>query len=601
MRDVPHGKERSNVASPNPLSRMDPERMCQRISSVLVALEEGLQLWDDAGCLIYANPASHAQFPTPEALGAGRHWTVLARDCRTESGGPCPIDDFPVARALRGERHATPLLMQITRADGQLSWLRLAAHPLPASSGSPDSVVSVSVDVTQLVEQELRLKQQAHFDTLTGLPNRALFSDRIERVLAHARRHGGRLAVCLLDLDGFKAVNDTLGHQAGDLLLRKVARRLKDTLRTEDTAARIGGDEFALLIGDLNTSGQCEYALKRVLDALAAPYSIDDQEVRITASIGATLFPGDAVDPDQLLRHADQAMYAAKLAGKNRFSLFDPTHESRVRANFGLVRKIEDALARGQFILHYQPKVDCLNGRVVGLEALIRWQHPVLGLRMPGEFLPLIEHEDVIIGIGNWVIAEALRQQARLRAAGHDLSISVNIAARQLLKGQFAEQLDAILAGHADADPGRLEIEILETAALEDVVAVSQLIAEFQGRGVRFALDDFGTGYSSLVHLKHLGADVLKIDQTFVRDMLDDPGDLAIVQGVIGLADAFHRDVVAEGVEDLAHIRSLLESGCHVMQGYGISRPLPTEHLDLWLESFEPDPAWQRVNAAPLH
>nr|MBP7627160.1 GGDEF domain-containing protein [Zoogloea sp.] len=195
MRDVPHGKERSNVASPNPLSRMDPERMCQRISSVLVALEEGLQLWDDAGCLIYANPASHAQFPTPEALGAGRHWTALARDCRTESGGPCPIDDFPVARALRGERHATPLLMQITRADGQLSWLRLAAHPLPASSGSPDSVVSVSVDVTQLVEQELRLKQQAHFDTLTGLPNRALFSDRIERVLAHARRHGGRLAV----------------------------------------------------------------------------------------------------------------------------------------------------------------------------------------------------------------------------------------------------------------------------------------------------------------------------------------------------------------------------------------------------------------------
>jgi hypothetical protein len=178
MRDVP-GKERSNVASPNPLSRMDPERMCQRISSVLVALEEGLQLWDDAGCLIYANPASHAQFPTPEALGAGRHWTALARDCRTESGGPCPIDDFPVARALRAERHATPLLMQITRADGQLSWLRLAAHPLPASSGSPDSVVSVSVDVTQLVEQELRLKQQAHFDTLTGLPNRALFSDRI--------------------------------------------------------------------------------------------------------------------------------------------------------------------------------------------------------------------------------------------------------------------------------------------------------------------------------------------------------------------------------------------------------------------------------------
>jgi EAL domain-containing protein (putative c-di-GMP-specific phosphodiesterase class I) len=212
---------------------------------------------------------------------------------------------------------------------------------------------------------------------------------------------------------------------------------------------------------------------------------------------------------------------------------------------------------------------------------------------MPGEFLPLIEHEDVIVGIGNWVISEALRQQARLRSAGHDLSISVNIAARQLLRGQFADQLDAILARHADADPRRLEIEILETAALEDVGAVSRLISDFRQRGVRFALDDFGTGYSSLVHLKHLGADVLKIDQTFVCDMLDDPGDLAIVQGVIGLADAFHRDVVAEGVEDLAHVRTLLGAGCHIMQGYGISRPLPAEHLDLWLDSFAPDPGWQ--------
>lgn len=590
------------MASPDPIiDRPAPELTHQRIASILAPLEEGFQLWDHAGQLIYANPASHRQFPAPAALGSGRHWTELASECRTESGEPCPIDDFPVAHALRYGRSTAPLLLQVAQSDGATRWLRVAAHPLEASDLTSGGVVSVTVDVTQLVEQELRLERQAHFDALTGLPNRALFSDRIDLALAHARRHGERLAVCLLDLDGFKAVNDELGHQAGDRLLRKVARRLKDTLRSEDTAARIGGDEFALLIGELNTSGQCEYVLKRILDALATPYVIDDTEVRVTASIGATLFPADSVDPDQLLRHADHAMYTAKLAGKNRFSLFDPTLESRVRANFGLVRKIEDALTRGQFILHYQPKVDCLNGRVVGLEALIRWQHPVLGLRMPGEFLPLIENEDVIVGIGNWVIAQALHQQARLRAAGHDLSISVNIAARQLLRGHFAEQLDAILTRHADVDPGRLEIEILETAALEDVVAVSQLISEFQRRGVRFALDDFGTGYSSLVHLKHLGADVLKIDQTFVRDMLDDPGDLAIVQGVIGLADAFHRDVVAEGVEDLAHVRTLLGAGCHVMQGYGISRPLPAEHLDLWLENFQPDPAWQRINATPLH
>ena len=566
-----------------------------------MTLQEGIQLWDDAGCLVYANPASRSQFPTAEVLAPGRHWTALARDCRTESGAPCSIDDFPVADVLRGAAIATPLLLRVTRHDGQPSWLRLAAHRLPMADGGPDGVVSVSVDVTALVEQELRLKQQAHFDPLTDLPNRALFSDRIERAVAHARRHGERLAVCLLDLDGFKAVNDELGHPAGDLLLRKVARRLKDTLRTEDTAARIGGDEFALLLGDLNAPGECESVLKRILDALAIPYPIADREVRVTASIGATVFPIDAVDPDQLLRHADHAMYTAKLAGKNRFSLFDPTQESRARANFGLIRKIEDALAHGQFTLHYQPKVDCRQGRVIGLEALLRWQHPVLGLRMPGEFLPLIEHEDVIVSIGNWVIAEALREQTRLRAAGHDLSISVNIAARQLLRGRFADQFDAILAEYAEADPGRLEIEILETAALEDVAAVGQLIADFQGRGVRFALDDFGTGYSSLAHLKHLRADVLKIDQTFVRDMLDDPGDLAIVQGVVGLAGAFHRDVVAEGVENLAHVRALLGLGCHVMQGYGISRPLPAEHLGPWLAGFRPDPGWTAARAATHH
>jgi diguanylate cyclase (GGDEF)-like protein len=475
---TPQRQGAQQSGQPRPHRSPGPELAHQRITAILASLEEGLQLWDDAGHLIYANPASHASSHA-EALGAGRHWTELACDCRTESGEPCPIDDFPVARALRGGRHATPLL-QITRADGQLSWLRLAAHPLPASSGSPDGVVSVSVDVTQLVEQELRLKQQAHFDTLTGLPNRPVLRPHRPRPGPRppSRR---RLAVCLLDLDGFKAVNDTLGHQAGDLLLRKVARRLKDTLRTEDTAARIGGDEFALLIGDLNTSGQCEYVLKRILDALAAPYSSTTRRcasppasaqpsspaTRWTGSTAAPRRPGDV---------------RSKLAGKNRFSLFDPTHESRVRANFGLVRKIEDALARGQFILHYQPKVDCLNGRVVGLEALIRWQHPVLGLRMPGEFLPLIEHEDVIIGIGNWVIAEALRQQARLRAAGHDLSISVNIAARQLLKGNSPSSstpssptMPTPTLAPRDRDPRDRRPRRRR--------AVSQLIAEFQGRG----------------------------------------------------------------------------------------------------------------------
>ncbi|MCK6374452.1 MAG: EAL domain-containing protein [Zoogloea sp.] len=556
-----------------------------RVRSILLTIEEGIQVWDTDGVLVYANPATLAQLGDDGVPCVGRHWRWLA-SLSMPSGND---DRFPVGQVLAGAPSPEPALLQIGTEASGARWLRVNAHPLVDARGCITGAVSSSVDITQLVEQEQCLKRQVHFDTLTGLPNRTLFSDRLDQALAHTRRHGQNLAVCLLDLDGFKAVNDILGHPAGDQLLREVAARLHDTLRGDDTAARLGGDEFALLIGDLKTAGQCEQVIKRVLDTLGAPYLIAGAEVHVTASIGVTLFPGDTMDPDQLLRHADQAMYKAKQAGKNRFSIFDPTLESRARANQSLVRKIEQALERHEFTLHYQPKVDCRAGRVVGLEALIRWNHPVLGLRMPGEFLPLIEHEDVIVHLGDWVMEEALQQQQRLRDAGHDLVISVNIAARQLLRRQFAEQLESLLQRDG-AD--RLEIEILETAALEDIGTVGSLITHFQQRGIRFALDDFGTGYSSLVHLKRLAANVLKIDQTFVRDMLDDPGDLAIVQGVVGLAGAFRRDVVAEGVEDMEQIRRLLELGCDVMQGYGISRPLAPERLLPWLEAFRPDPQW---------
>ena len=565
-----------------------------RVSSILSTIEEGILLWNSDGYLVYANPAALAQFNDSEGHSAGCHWSWLAGRCFSAEGLPCDDQCLPVGRVLAGEVNAPPVLLQVPNgAEDGRSWLRVQTQALTDIHGSVSGAVCTCVDVTRQIEQENSLKLQAHFDILTGLPNRVLFSDRLDQALAHARRHRENLAVCMLDLDGFKSVNDSLGHPSGDQLLRDVARRLHDSLRGDDTAARLGGDEFALLIGDLKTSGQCEQVVKRALDAVGAPYFIDGAEVRITASIGVTLFPGDTMDPDQLLRHADQAMYKAKQSGKNRFSIFDPTLESRARANLGLVRKIEQALEREEFVLHYQPKVDCRAGRVVGLEALIRWNHPVLGQRMPGEFLPLIEHEDVIVSIGDWVIAEALREQARLRTAGHELTISVNIAARQLVRRQFAERLEAIVGEGCAGSVDRLEIEILESAALEDIGTVSSLIASFQKRGIRFALDDFGTGYSSLVHLKRLAAGVLKIDQDFVRDMLDDPGDLAIVQGVVGLAAAFRRDVVAEGVEDVAHVRMLLSIGCDVMQGYGISRPLPAEAVEPWLRNFKPDPRWQ--------
>lgn len=564
-----------------------------QLCSLLLAVEEGIQLWTADGRLAYANRATFEQFPE---LGGEGGWDYLqmAGLCLTEDGLPLPADRFPVARVIAGAAACLDTLVQVPRTDAAPLWLRINARPLATDAASAATgIITSTVDVTALVEQEHRLQRQAHYDVLTALPNRLLLADRMKLALAHCQRRGEILAVCLLDLDGFKPVNDQLGHKAGDRLLQEIARRLQDAIRADDTAARLGGDEFALLLGGFKSPGQWEQALKRILDAVVVPFAIGDQVARVSASIGVTLFPGDGGDPDQLLRHADQAMYKAKEAGKNRFHIYDPAFESRARANQGILRRIEDALDKGQFKLHYQPKVDCRQGRVVGFEALVRWDHPVLGLRAPGEFLPLIEHEDVIVRLGEWVIAEALAQLEEWSLAGFDLGISVNVSARQFLRGNFASRLGEMLERYPPALVRRLEIEIVETAALEDINAVAALIDQYQALGIAFALDDFGTGYSSLVHLKRLAAHTLKIDQTFVRDMLDDPGDLAIVQGVIGLAEAFQAQVVAEGVESIEQILMLLELGCDVMQGFAIARPLPADRVAAWLRDFRSDPRWR--------
>lgn len=558
---------------------------------LLLQMDEGIQLWDAGGRQLFANPAALRYFDLApdDEVDCAR----LAALCRDANGAPLNAGDFPVSRVLRGECATAVHLVQVDSAAGR-RWLRLAARALPDAAGNGIAGATFSVlDESDLVEHGLRLAQQAHFDALTGLPNRILLADRLKIALAHSQRSGEMLAVCLMDLDGFKPINDTLGHKAGDQLLQEIAQRLTETLRADDTAARIGGDEFVLLLGGFKVAGQCEQTLKRVLDAVSAPLLIAGAPVSVSASIGVALFPGDVADADQLLRHADQAMYKAKEAGKNRFHMFDPAVESRLRANQGILKRIDAAIDAGQFCLYYQPIIDCRRGRVEGFEALLRWQHPVLGLRAPGEFLPLIEHEDVIIRVGEWVLETVLRQLAEWRAAGIDTRVAVNLSARQFLRGNFATRLGEMLAAHPPELARRLEIEIVENAALEDIQTVCTLIERYRRQGVRFALDDFGTGYSTLVHFKRLAVNAVKIDQTFVRDMLDDAGDLAIVQGVIGLAAAFQRDVVAEGVESIEQVLMLLELGCETMQGYGLARPMPAERVPGWLQGFQADPRWR--------
>jgi diguanylate cyclase (GGDEF)-like protein/PAS domain S-box-containing protein len=436
------------------------------------------------------------------------------------------------------------------------------------------------------------LEDIAHYDSLTHLPNRVLLADRMQQAMIHNQRQGQILAVAFLDLDGFKAINDQYGHDSGDRLLITLSHRMKAALREGDTLARIGGDEFVVVLTNLKHTSDCEPMLTRLLEAAAEPVQLGEYWVEVSASIGATLYPQDGVDAEQLLRHADQAMYLAKQAGKNCYHMFDVAQDEAVKTQRESLAHIRAALSNGEFVLYYQPKVNMRTGAIIGAEALIRWQHPERGLLPPTMFLPIIENHLFSIELGEWVIATALDQMAEWQITGLEIPVSVNVGAMQLQQMNFADRLEELLIMQPHADPKHLELEILETSALEDIRQVSATIDACKALGVSFALDDFGTGYASLAYLKRLPAELLKIDQSFVRDMLDDADDLAIIQGIIGLATAFHRQVIAEGVESIAHGKKLLEIGCELGQGYGIARPMPAAAIPNWVKTWHPDNAW---------
>lgn len=466
--------------------------------------------------------------------------------------------------------------------------------------GQPEHYVALFSDVSATKTYQKQLEHITHFDALTNLPNRALLSDRMRQAMAQAPRRDMMLAVAYIDLDGFKLINDQYGHEVGDQLLIAIAHRIKPVFREGDTLARLGGDEFAAVLVDLPNLADSVPMLTRLLDAVAQPTVIGELTLQTTASIGVTFFPQpEDVDADQLLRQADQAMYQAKLAGKNHFHVFDSEQDRFVRGHHEGLDRIRHALTHHEFRLYFQPKVNMRTGKVAGAEALIRWQHPERGLLAPGVFLPVIEDHPLSTEVGDWVIVTALSHMSEWGRKGLNIPVSVNISARQLQDPQFVSKLAAQLAAQPDVTPSNLELELLETSALEDVVRVSAIIDACKKLGVQFSLDDFGTGYSSLTYLKRLPVGLLKIDQSFVRDMLDDPDDLAILHGVIGLARAFGRRVIAEGVETVEHGEMLLQLGCDLAQGYGVARPMPAEQLLQWTCDWQPDRTW--TGAEPVH
>lgn len=479
------------------------------------------------------------------------------------------------------------------RRNGDPCALHITVSTVHAPDGALRHHVLVVSDVTEQRLQRDQLERQAYFDELTRLPNRARLNQLLAEAMAATDRDGYLLAVCYLDLDHFKAINERHGKDAGDLCLVELANRLRGALRVRgtvwsDAAARLGGDEFVLLLR-AGTVDEARSAVERVLRVVAQPVVVHPGAApeMVTASVGATVYPLDASDADTLLRHADHAMYGVKQSGRNGFLFFDPEHSRRTEERVSAIGRVQDALDRHELLLYYQPKVDLRRGVVLGFEALLRWNHPDKGILPPAHFLPLIEHTGLSARVGDHVLARALDQLEVWQDAGLDLSVSVNITARHLQEPDFAQRLGELLARHDRLLGPRLELEVLETAALTDVGFTSAVLERCARLGVRWALDDFGTGYSTLTYLKRLPVHVLKIDRSFVHNMLTDPQDRAIVEGVISLSRTFDCLVVAEGVETAAQARVLLDMGCEVGQGMGIAAPMPADEVSAWVRNWK--------------
>ncbi len=556
--------------------RKQAEEQLRQAATVFEHASEGIVITDSEGSILDVNTA----FTT--ITGYERH-EVLGQNPRLLSRGDHEPELYSVMRqALTNDGGWSGELWN-RRKDGSRYAGMLTITAVPDLQGKVSLYVGMFHDITALKEQQARLEHFAHYDALTQLPNRVLLADRLQQAIFLAERRGTEIAVVYLDLDGFKEINDLHGHSTGDILLIELAARMKQALRDGDTLARLGGDEFVAVLLDFKDHAESTPILDRLLQMAAQPVRIDGEDIRVSASLGVTFFPQkENLDADQLLRQADQAMYAAKQSGKNRYHIFDIDQDRAIRGQHESIERIREALENQEFVLYYQPKINMRSGEVVGAEALIRWQHPEQGILPPFYFLPLVEDHELIKPIGDWVIETALRQMESWQLQGLSLPVSVNVAGRQLQSPEFLDKLRVSLFQH----PGvahMLEMEVLESSALDDVSRISRLIATCQDMGVSFHLDDFGTGYSSLTYLKRLPAQTLKIDQSFVRDMLEDPDDLAILDGIIGLAESFQRSTIAEGVETDAHMQMLLRLGCELGQGYAIARPMPAADIPTWV------------------
>ncbi|MFZ6780270.1 EAL domain-containing protein [Undibacterium sp. Ji83W] len=567
--------------------------MTQReAATVFSSSFEGIMVVNPSGCITKINPAFTRITGYTEKEVYGKSTRILASGRHNasfyaEMWKAVKEDDF-----WRGE-------IWNKRKNGEVFPELLSISSVHDAAGEIQHYIGIFTDISELKTHEAELDRMAHYDPLTGAPNRRLLADRLGQAVNRANRTNKSLAVCFLDLDGFKEINDKYGHATGDRLLIGVTENLKHVLRADDTLARLGGDEFAVLLSDISSAEESAMVLDRVLIGVSKPIQIDLKSISISASIGVSLYPDDNVDADTLLRHADHAMYLAKEAGKNRYHLFDPENDRKAQQRRQILERLEIALDQDEFVLYYQPKVDLISGEIVGAEALIRWQHPNRGILSPAEFLPHIYGSKLEKPLGEWVIKAAIQQAYHWQLRGIAIRVSANISAHHLLAPEFCDYLQTALRVHPYFQASNFELEVLETAAIADMEQAVAILNRCRQLGVHFSLDDFGTGYSSLTYLRKLPVDTLKIDQSFVRDMLTDVEDMDIVEGVIRLAGAFDRQVIAEGVETMAHGAKLLELGCRLAQGYGIARPMPADQFIDWSVRWKTEARWRDLRSKP--
>jgi len=536
--------------------------------------------------IVYVNPAFVKMTGYSEQEVMGKNCPLL----HGENGCQPVLQEL---HAALQERRGCQLVLRNYRKDGSLFWNEMTLEPVQDEAGAVTHFIGTLNDITEHASNAARLTQLASYDPLTQLPNRLLLESLLKQAIARSRRSGQKIALLLLDLDHFKRINDTLGHGPGDALLQAVAGRLASCLRAGDTLGRLGGDEFVVLLEGWRRNEQVARVARKLQEALTPGLKLDEQEVFVTVSIGISLFPKDGEDGQTLLKNADIALYRAKARGRNEFCFYTAEMTARAIEQLAMENDLRRSLERGELELYYQPQLDLLHQRTLGVEALLRWRHPKYGLVGPADFVPLAEESGLIIPIGEWVLRTACAQAKAWQEQGlPPLRMAVNLSVAQFEQPDFTRLVARILSD-TGLQPDCLELEITESLLMKDVATAVTVLRTLKEMGVKLAIDDFGTGYSSLNYLKRLPIDRLKIDRSFVHDISIDPDDAAIARAVIAMAHSLNLRVVAEGVETNAQLTFLRSRDCDEMQGYYFSRPLPAGEAKIWLEQHGRWEIWQ--------